>query len=188
MAMGTRKRRERQQELWIATVDVVETPGNAFYDRLNAILDECKFDVRVEHLCRGAAVPEDERGAVHRTKDGPGVRAVIPANSVIPQGEVPNTCVRSFVRLACRPPFLYYCVVFANALPSGFASVTAHTRASRRARTDEDARDIRRRVGNVYRDGLVDRIAARIIRAKEHGPIAAAVLALISFDLPYSPC
>ena len=37
MAMGTRKR-ERQQELWIATKDVVETPANAFYDRLNQIL------------------------------------------------------------------------------------------------------------------------------------------------------
>jgi transposase len=30
----------------------VETPGNAFYDRLNSILDDHKFDRRVEHLCR----------------------------------------------------------------------------------------------------------------------------------------
>lgn len=52
MAMGTRKQRERQQDLWIATSDVVRTPGNAFYDRLNAILDEHQFDHRVEHLCR----------------------------------------------------------------------------------------------------------------------------------------
>lgn len=52
MAMGTRKQRERQQELWIASNDVVRTPGNAFYDRLNAILDGHQFDVRVEHLCR----------------------------------------------------------------------------------------------------------------------------------------
>lgn len=51
MAMGTRKR-ERQQDLWIATSDVVETPGNAFYDRLNAILEEHKFDRRVEYVCR----------------------------------------------------------------------------------------------------------------------------------------
>ena len=51
MAMGTRKR-ERQRDFWIATSEVVETPGNAFYDRLNAILDEHKFDRRVEHLCR----------------------------------------------------------------------------------------------------------------------------------------
>ncbi len=52
MAMGTRRKRERQQDLWIATSDVVETPANAFYDRLNQILDEHKFDAKVERLCR----------------------------------------------------------------------------------------------------------------------------------------
>jgi transposase len=52
MAMGTRKRRERQQDLWIATSDVVATPGNAFYDRLNRILDDHRFDQKVESVCR----------------------------------------------------------------------------------------------------------------------------------------
>jgi len=52
MAMGTRRKRERQQDLWIATSDVVETPANIFYDRLNQILDEHKFDAKVERLCR----------------------------------------------------------------------------------------------------------------------------------------
>ena len=52
MAMGTRRKRERQQDLWIATTEVVETPANAFYDRLNQILDEHKFDVKVERLCQ----------------------------------------------------------------------------------------------------------------------------------------
>jgi transposase len=51
MAMGTRKQ-ERQQEFWIATKDVVEPPGNAFYDRLNKILEEHRFDRKVEALCR----------------------------------------------------------------------------------------------------------------------------------------
>src|SRR5215510_893376 len=51
MAMGTRRKRERQQDLWIAASDVVETPANAFYDRLNQILDEHKFDAKVERLC-----------------------------------------------------------------------------------------------------------------------------------------
>jgi transposase len=50
--MGTRKRRERQQSLWIASQEVVESPRNAFYDRLNAILDEHKFDGKVETVCR----------------------------------------------------------------------------------------------------------------------------------------
>ena len=52
MAMGTRKQRERQQELWIASDSMVQSPGNAFYDRLNAILDQHQFDHQVEHLCR----------------------------------------------------------------------------------------------------------------------------------------
>jgi transposase len=50
--MGTRKKRERQKEFWIATSDVVQSPGNAFYDRLKAILDKRRFDVHVERLCR----------------------------------------------------------------------------------------------------------------------------------------
>jgi hypothetical protein len=36
MAMGTRRNRERQQDLWIASSDVMQTPANAFYDRLAA--------------------------------------------------------------------------------------------------------------------------------------------------------
>jgi transposase len=52
MAMGTRRQRERQQNLWIASSEVVKTPGNAFYDRLNQILDEHKFDRMVEAVCR----------------------------------------------------------------------------------------------------------------------------------------
>ena len=51
MAMGTRRKRERQQDLWIASSDVVETPANIFYDRLNQILDEYRFDAKVEWLC-----------------------------------------------------------------------------------------------------------------------------------------
>jgi transposase len=50
MAMG--KRRERQQALWIATKDVVGGPRNAFYDQLNEILKQHKFDRKVELLCR----------------------------------------------------------------------------------------------------------------------------------------
>ncbi len=50
--MGTRRKRERQQDLWIATSDVVETPANVFYDRLNQILDGHDFDAKVERLCR----------------------------------------------------------------------------------------------------------------------------------------
>lgn len=50
--MGERSKRERQAELWIATGEIVETPGHAFYDRLNEVLGGAGFDRRVEHLCR----------------------------------------------------------------------------------------------------------------------------------------
>jgi transposase len=52
MAMGTRKQKERQEQLWIASSTIVQTPGHAFYDRLNSLLSEHRFDRKVEHLCQ----------------------------------------------------------------------------------------------------------------------------------------
>ena len=52
MAMGTRRQRERQEELWIASNAIVETPAHAFYEQLNRVLNQHQFDVRVEQLCR----------------------------------------------------------------------------------------------------------------------------------------
>jgi len=52
MAMGTRKGRTRQRDLWIAASAIVETPGNAFYERLNQVLNAHDFDRKVEGLCR----------------------------------------------------------------------------------------------------------------------------------------
>jgi transposase len=52
MAMGTRKKRERQEDLWIVSSEVVGPPAHAFYVRLNQILDHHHFDRRMERLCR----------------------------------------------------------------------------------------------------------------------------------------
>jgi transposase len=52
MAMGTRRRREQQEDLWIATQDIVLSPAHAFYDQLNKVLDDHHFDRSVEQLCR----------------------------------------------------------------------------------------------------------------------------------------
>jgi transposase len=52
MAMGTRKKRERQEDLWVASSEVVGTPAHAFYLGLNQILDRHHFDRRTEQLCR----------------------------------------------------------------------------------------------------------------------------------------
>lgn len=66
--MGTRKERERQADLWIATADIVETPGHAFYERLNELFSEHRFDARLEHLCR-----RFYRGRKGRPSMAPGV-------------------------------------------------------------------------------------------------------------------
>ena len=68
MAMGTRKQRERQADLWIATSDIVQTPGHVFYERLNAVLRAHRFDAKVEHLCR-----RFYRGQYGRPSLAPGV-------------------------------------------------------------------------------------------------------------------
>jgi transposase len=52
MAMGTRKQKERQADLWIAAQEIAETPGHVFYDRLDDLLRVHKMDERVEKLCR----------------------------------------------------------------------------------------------------------------------------------------
>src|SRR5271169_5335588 len=51
MAMGTRKKRERQEDFWVSS-ETVGTPAHAFYDRLNEVLDRHHFDRTVERLCR----------------------------------------------------------------------------------------------------------------------------------------
>src|SRR5258708_22588681 len=52
MGMGTRKAQEKQEDIWIASGDVARSPGHPFYQRLNELLDEEKFDEFTEGLCR----------------------------------------------------------------------------------------------------------------------------------------
>jgi len=50
MAMGTRKKGERQEDLWYGG-ELATAPGHPFYKRLNEILDYAKFDVFCEANC-----------------------------------------------------------------------------------------------------------------------------------------
>ena len=50
MALGKRKCEE--QSGWVATTELPVSPGHPFYQRLNRLLDEAKFDEEVESLCR----------------------------------------------------------------------------------------------------------------------------------------
>src|SRR5258705_1821101 len=51
MAMGRRKKRVRQEELWTPTAALPVGAGHPFYQRLNEILEEKKFDEYVEGIC-----------------------------------------------------------------------------------------------------------------------------------------
>jgi transposase len=51
MAMGTRKQREKQEDMWIADRELPSAPGHPFYERLNELLEAEKFDEFVEGRC-----------------------------------------------------------------------------------------------------------------------------------------
>jgi hypothetical protein len=48
MAMGTRKQREKQEDIWIAHTELPSAPGHPFYQRLNELFDPNAV------YCRGA--------------------------------------------------------------------------------------------------------------------------------------
>ena len=51
MAMGTRKGRQRQEQLWVMHTELATAPGHPFYQRVNDLLDQEKFDEFAETEC-----------------------------------------------------------------------------------------------------------------------------------------
>ena len=51
MAMGTRKKRQRQEPLWYRA-ELAEAPGHPFYQRLNRVLETAGFDRFSEQRCQ----------------------------------------------------------------------------------------------------------------------------------------
>ena len=51
MAMGTRRRGQRQERLWISHNELAKGPGHPFYQRVNELLEEEKFDAFAEKEC-----------------------------------------------------------------------------------------------------------------------------------------
>ena len=47
--MGRRK--SRQIELWVTTAEITKPASHPFYAKVNEILAECPFDLKVEQLC-----------------------------------------------------------------------------------------------------------------------------------------
>jgi transposase len=52
MAMGTRKDQEQQEEIWIPQAALAKGASHPFYQRLNQLLEESRFDEFVEGRCR----------------------------------------------------------------------------------------------------------------------------------------
>src|SRR5213593_687168 len=52
MAMGTRKDQKQQEEMWIPQAWLAKGVSHPFYQRLNQLLEECRFDEFVEGRCR----------------------------------------------------------------------------------------------------------------------------------------
>jgi hypothetical protein len=61
MGMGTRQGQHKQEAIWIANVDVARSPGHPFYQRLNALLDAEKNDLRGLCLSTGLNQQVQER-------------------------------------------------------------------------------------------------------------------------------
>lgn len=51
MAMGTRRRRQRQERLWISHQELAKGPGHPFYKRVNKLLETERFDEFAEKEC-----------------------------------------------------------------------------------------------------------------------------------------
>src|SRR5215475_13010851 len=51
MAMGTREGRQRQEGFWLTHDELATAPGHPFYQRLNQLLDQEKFDQFAESEC-----------------------------------------------------------------------------------------------------------------------------------------
>lgn len=51
MGMGTRRRRQRQQQMWIAQQEIAKGPAHPFYAGVNELLEEKKFDEFAEREC-----------------------------------------------------------------------------------------------------------------------------------------
>src|SRR5437588_7661653 len=68
MALGRRRKQVRQEGLWTPTAALPMGAGHPFCQRLNQILDEKKFDERVERLCE-----QSYAGEVGRPSLAPGI-------------------------------------------------------------------------------------------------------------------
>ena len=61
-AMSMGRREDRQSPMWIAGADLARSPGHRFYEKLNELLAEAKFDGRAEKICASYFEADDKPG------------------------------------------------------------------------------------------------------------------------------
>ena len=61
-AMSMGRHEDRQSPMWIAGADLARSPGHRFYERLNELLAEAKFDGRAEKICASYFEADDKPG------------------------------------------------------------------------------------------------------------------------------
>jgi hypothetical protein len=73
MGMGTRRRRQRQEQLWISHDELAKGRGHPFYKRVNELLEMKQFDEFAEKECARFYAENSCRAAsaVHRVNGGP---------------------------------------------------------------------------------------------------------------------
>src|SRR5664279_2583229 len=62
MAMGRRK--SKQSELWVTTEEITKPASHPFYAKVNEVLDECRFDLKAEQLCKRFYKPVKGRPSI----------------------------------------------------------------------------------------------------------------------------
>ena len=61
MSMGTRRHRQRQEDLWITHNELAQGPAHPFYQRLNELLDSEKFDESGAKQCAAFYAADNNR-------------------------------------------------------------------------------------------------------------------------------
>ena len=64
------RREEQQTPMWLSGTELARSPGHRFYEKLNELLSEAKFDRQVEQMCAAYFEAEEKRG---RPSIAPGV-------------------------------------------------------------------------------------------------------------------
>jgi transposase len=62
MAMGRKK--SKQSELWVTAEEITKPASHPFYAKVNEVLEECKFDRKVEQLCERFYKPVKGRPSI----------------------------------------------------------------------------------------------------------------------------